>query len=1041
MHPTVYMSNRLEELFEELQAKILQKKPLSKVHILVSDRTIKSWLYRRLCKKSETGSIFGVEICHITENHRSETALAKDLLFKSEQFLKRVLEDQKILDDLSFEERNDIVNLLQKSSKKGFLHLVQEFFHLVFMKTFYSIEPTVQKFTANRCLVDLVPLFLKEISKDKIVQKIDGDVHFFGIVALGKNFIQLQENFTSAYFYVLSPCMMFWSDICSDREAFRYTKLFSQQNSSHSGQLTFDSILFDRNPLLANCGQLGRDFTTTLEDDSFQYVEKYVALDFAKELFSQDIRLDALTCRNSPKSAITTLGIIQTSLLLLQGPQENKVALQKDKSFRMYCSESILEEVEALYDEVSMFSRDVQEVLEPASILVLSPFIERYLPYIERIFSVKHANYDYEILSSKREQELYKIYLDFFLLEEKRWSKQSLIRILECSAVLKKLKLIGSDLGVIIEAFETLGFSFGMSDEHCSDILLKEGLIAHKDISWQSFSKIESNFFDQFMKQESHLDISTSELLCSVFSYFTSLYHDLSNLEKSLKTPAMWAKEFETLRDKYLEFGSEMHREKIGFDEAFKTLSTIENPHAVKIDLESSLFHLKAAFKYVETNAYAFCQKPIVFAKIEEMHAHPCKMLCFLGLDDDAFTGAFLEKEREYGYLFSQNQNRGFASVQKYCFISALCGVQNRLYISYQGYTGKAREKREPHDVVLDLLRSLDLVATIDDMMPTVAYFLEQKRVFEKESAQSFSQQWSFQKIEVQKQESCIEIEKLRAHAKNPLKTYFQNSLKLIAPAKLQDEFHDSMLDMSSWQFYQKCQDLIHEKPFEKARVAPCGIMNKVSSIRLFEKKQLFDEMRKKLKIENKPWVLEFSSQCQEIMPKFGDVVLCPPLSLECKDKTIFLVGRIEGCVDDGLLVHAKKSKQSIYKMWADLLIFASIQKELYGKDECFLYFLLDGSSEKFNFKDPKNALVQFVAYYYDSCEYPSGLYPDSIDKLLDPEFSHTQWHNAQKSSFYPIDPHVEMLLQGISQDVLKELWNAWKMTAKLVYLESTHEF
>ncbi len=1018
------MSNRLEELFEELQNKVFQKKPFSKVYILISDRTIKSWLYRKLCKRSTSEAILGLEIYHLQDGiyqiskdfFSKEVLLPQTLLFETEQFLKRIRQGERT--ELSLEDAKAIEDILQNCSKKGFFQLVQEFYHLAFMKKYFSLEPKVQKYTVLHSLIKLLPIFLRQFPDENIQTKVDIDLHFFGIVSLGKKFIEVQERFRATYYYVLSPCMMFWSDICSDKEAHHYANLFSKQNTSQSGQIAYDALLFDRNPLLANCGHLGRDFTLLLEDKTFDFIERYVVYKWANEIFSDEMRMDALTNKAQDQSPQSLLGIIQTSLLLLQGPKNDKVRMKDDSSFSIYCAKSLLEEVEALYDEIARFCEKSKKVLEPCSICVLTPFLERYRPYIERVFCIKHENFDFEILSSAKEQQLYKSFLDLFTLDEKRWNKQAIISVLECGPVQKKLKISNADMYLIIDAFDALGFLWGMNDEHCTNILKKVGI---SETSFEhNFLKMERSFFEKFMTQKSQLDVHTAEIICSVFSYFSSLYSDLLKFFKSEKTPFEWAKDFEEFQKNYFEVDAG-----IGFYKGFSTLAKIENDFSKTIDFETCLFHLHEIFRDIRSNSYEFIQKPIVFASIEDVHAHPCKMLCFLGLDDDAFTNSSFEKEREYGYLFLQNKNQAWQVACKYFFISAICGAREKLHISYQGYSNNNREKQNPHDAVSDLLRSIDLVAEVETEKNNTTNCLKENFCSIEEKSQ-----WNFFTKKT-KTDSCIEIEKLRSHAKNPLKTYFQNALNIFVPFSLNEEFQDPDLAIPRFTFNQTCKEMLFEKQSEHIPVFPTGIMKEVHAIRLFEKEKLFEENRLKLNLSQKPHTLEFSLQKENVSP----------ISVEVDGKTIFLTGRIEGCVSNGIIVPSKKSKHAMYKHWPDLLIFAARQKELFGIDELFLYFLLDGNVEKFTCTNPKKALSEYVRYYLESQIQPFGLFPDVIDKLKNTDFTHTEWQNALHSSFYYLDPHMKMFLQGISQDLLKELWMSWQIKAKTVFLENHDEF
>ena len=189
--------------------------------------------------------------------------------------------------------------------------------------------------------------------------------------------------------YILSPCMMFWSDIVSDRQVqVEKNELLSE-------------LLLDRNSLLANNGKAGREFARLLEESTPHAKQEYRIAKNVKMMpeFSDFIRPEAIEQKESKKKT-TLLEYVQTDLLLLCGKRENKISIPKeDRSIEIHSVQTYYREIQLLYERlVAITESEKEESLSPCDIIVLAPDIERYIPYIERVFSVASNPLSYQII-------------------------------------------------------------------------------------------------------------------------------------------------------------------------------------------------------------------------------------------------------------------------------------------------------------------------------------------------------------------------------------------------------------------------------------------------------------------------------------------------------------------------------------------------------------------------------------------------------------------------------------------------------------------
>ncbi|MBL0165271.1 MAG: exodeoxyribonuclease V subunit gamma [Xanthomonadales bacterium] len=160
-------------------------------------------------------------------------------------------------------------------------------------------------------------------------------------------------------FYQPNPCLDYWGDIVSDRERARRRQLWAAH-----GRRDEEAYLETGHPLLASWGGLGREFLKAIH---------------APDLVVHDD--DAFA---APVST-GLLGWLQAGILLLDPQHAPPPALERVPSLQLHQCASRRREVEVLRDELLRLF-DTLDGLLPHEIVVMSPRIEDYVPYIGAVF-------------------------------------------------------------------------------------------------------------------------------------------------------------------------------------------------------------------------------------------------------------------------------------------------------------------------------------------------------------------------------------------------------------------------------------------------------------------------------------------------------------------------------------------------------------------------------------------------------------------------------------------------------------------------------
>ena len=180
-----------------------------------------------------------------------------------------------------------------------------------------------------------------------------GKIALFGFSYLSPAHLQFFSAF-NAELYQLSPSAFFWGDSVSDKQ-----RVFASRKGA--SQAVVQSMQ-QGHPLLGNWGKLGREHLKGL--DLFLLDER----DTYTEEFPQ-----------------TLLGQIKASLLTLES-----ISFQSDRSIQLHSATSRLREVEILRTSVETLLQEhllKEDPIFPREIVVASPDISGYAPYISMVFS------------------------------------------------------------------------------------------------------------------------------------------------------------------------------------------------------------------------------------------------------------------------------------------------------------------------------------------------------------------------------------------------------------------------------------------------------------------------------------------------------------------------------------------------------------------------------------------------------------------------------------------------------------------------------
>jgi len=921
---SVFMSNSTEWLFQRLKEKITSSagNPFFKGLIVVPDLYSKSFLQLELAKKLPSGILLGHRVESFLEAFgfvRYSTHLATAFQQQEKLHLAERLADSLALSGWKAP---------QEPSEADALHL----FGLSTMR------PDLQR-------------FLLELSK-KI------PVHY----------------------YVLSPCMLFWGDICSDYEAKKIERKL-QENAQEG----FKEFLYDRSKLLANNATLGREFAIQLEPFQQFVEEEYVCKSwyFTDPTYAQYIRREAVS-EIVPSSA-SLLEVIQADLLLLGPRRDKKLEIpSSDRSFQLHKAPTVIREVELLYQEIQRFLQK-----STLRIGVFAPDIELYASAIKALFS-----HSYQILCPKSNPFLESFWL-LFTLVKTTFLPMNLYRLMQCRAFRTKCAIAADDLA-------SLAFYL---EEHGLEELAEHWIIAND------------------------LTNHDASVLGVALATYRSLVKDLQPAKGKLPL-ADWIQLFRHLLESYFLPDDEEKIVLFRLKEAMARLAFVKLEAVTFLQVKALVEQL---YNEVSAEIQGTVFAPILFTSLGQLRAASFDMVCLLGMSEGEFPRYSSKALVDFGFMHSENSVNVMGACDKGLVIEAVLSAKQALYISYRDYSYEDRCHLEPTSVVLDLL---DVIKrNVYEVQCVYSHPLDScsEGVLELVSVAKEKQLAQV----VGDIPERITLQELVQSVKNPLKIYFQKGLGLYLKE------YEAPISSSEFASLDKCavRMLVKEVfflPEEQAqrrllqayRTLPERLKTATVST-LQEELLLYHDNAKALEISLDQLLhIELSPFCDKAEKVAPGRWKVPALSFTIEGREIQLVGHLENLHRRGLVTFGSKSKDAIYKSLVEVCVVASCAKSV--DLQATLLFVKDAKEQALEIENLQEKIKSFIEYAIECRRRPLGLYPDCVEELLNEGALPKQFMQQSGNDF--IDHYRELYLATVSSQDLERAWPDWQAWARKLY-------
>ncbi len=504
--------------------------------------------------------------------------------------------------------------------------------------------------------------------------------------------------------FIMNPSREYWGDVRSPRAI---TKM---KRRAEGSQLTFDDLHYETgNSLLASLGMRGKEFIDMVI--GAEPVERYDDGDFI------DPRGQKITLLNSIQHDIFALVDRGSG----KGEDDGRIDLDGDASVQVVSCHGPMREIEALHDYL-LGCFEALPGLEPHDILVMTPDIETYLPYIKAVFgnpehearAIPFTLADQTVRWSGRTVDAF---LAILGCNDTRFTVEEVLGLLDCDDIARRFGITGDGPARVREWVIGTGVRWGIDER---DRMLK-GLPAFRENTWRAGEdrmllgyamRGGGRLFGEVLPFD-RIEGASADLLGRFLSFTDTLFAFAEELKKE-RPLAEWAELLGRLLDGMFEPDGESEALLQALRGHLSDLSQMGGLSGFTGDVDVAVVRqwLSDAIDG-QRESGRFLSGGVTFCTMLPMRSIPFRVVCLVGMND----GTFPRTDNPVGFnLMRDNPLRGDRSSRnddRYIFLEALVSARECLYISYVGQSMMDNKDIPPSVLVSELLDYADRGYTI----------------------------------------------------------------------------------------------------------------------------------------------------------------------------------------------------------------------------------------------------------------------------------------------------------------------------------------
>ena len=589
------------------------------------------------------------------------------------------------------------------------------------------------------------PLIEQKLTEPNIKACLPKRIFIIGLNSLPPLFLELIIQFSKVidiHLFFNNPSQYYWGDLIKGQIShFNYYNFFTQNESqitplSPHLPNTIDQI--DEHwqnsyghPLLASLGKVGRDHLHLLQ----QY-DGALELNITEAFAEPEIK--------------HLLSKVKNEIYHLRPLQESEpfILQDNDRSIQLHVNYSPMREVEALYNQI-LRELDENPDLSPEEIVVMTPDIEKYAPFIDAVFGSapkeRYLPFSISDISLKESDTIFSALLQILTLPESAFKASDLLTLLQLPEIMEKFDFSESDIALIQFWISDVNIKQAIDGLHLTEelalpynnqfewdintwrwglqrMLLGYGstrtalLFNHQTIGtpYTTASDLNDPLFlqtEQALLPYPYVEGKNAVILgrlCHLLDLLIETKKSLTGekivADWLLILPEIWQRFF-TL--------SATNQDKLHFTQKIwhSILSgAIDLDFATPLPLNAlvPLLEQKLLEEKPEQN---FIQGKITFCSFIPMRTIPFKMVAMIGINQADFPKTSIHHSFDLMQYQRMRGDRQRSSDDRYLFLEAILSAKDILYLSYIGRSIHDNSELFPSLLIDELMRYIDQIA------------------------------------------------------------------------------------------------------------------------------------------------------------------------------------------------------------------------------------------------------------------------------------------------------------------------------------------
>jgi exodeoxyribonuclease V gamma subunit len=466
------------------------------------------------------------------------------------------------------------------------------------------------------------------------------------------------------------------------------------------------------NPLVTSWGKVDADLTDMLLEMQERLA---VPVDDADEEFREF-------------APVTLLGTLQSDILAAQnrgaetGDGSEKIprvaVRPDDRSLGLHSCHSPMREVEVLYDQL-LDCFETMPDLQPRDVLVMTPEIEKYAPFIRGVFGYPESELmriPYSLADRHPRSE--SLPLDTFLtlldLPGSRYTAPQIFALFGARALRTRFQFSDEDLSLIRDWIEETAIRWGVDAADRS----RAGLPALDTNTWRhglrrlllgyAMAGEKKDLFEGILPHD-EVEGDGAEVLGRFISATEALFRLTEEFEHPRPLLEWVEPLLETVEQFLMPEGEEELREVRFLRTIIDQLRTVADSVATgaKIEFRVVRHYLAEQLATMEQRGQFF-KGHVTFCALKPIRSVPARVVCLLGINDQVFPRRPQPAQFD---LMARSTRAGDPSARqddRYSFLETLLSAREKLLISYVGRSPTHNHEIPPSVVVSELFDYLD---------------------------------------------------------------------------------------------------------------------------------------------------------------------------------------------------------------------------------------------------------------------------------------------------------------------------------------------